>query len=374
MKTLLIGDAESITGPVSDALKYAVWGSQVAKDYINNHGGITVNGQKYMIDLYQVDDKSTPDGAAAAANELVYDKHVSFIVGGGPAFEGAAITSVTEPAGVLYITDTSCGTPMEISPKFPLKFAGWCTFGGQKAAMAYLKQLYSNVKTITYILVDDGQIRYNDPVIRASATQFGFTIQGDIVGWTLDTVDFAPIAQKAVSRNTDAIMMGMGPTHYYAQMIKNIRALGYTKPIVSSGLNPFQDLLTIAGPVASTNILGNSVSADQTIPNLPDITKEVFQMAKAKYGLFNTNLDVGFTTVYTVVQAIQAAQSLDPKVVAAVLEKMDKIDTVYGPGNMGGLQTYGVNHCLYRNAPQERIDNGKITFGAWIPVEQVRMP
>jgi hypothetical protein len=53
---------------------------------------------------------------------------------------------------------------------------------------------------------------------------------------------------------------------------------------------------------------------------------------------------------------------------------MDKIDTIFGPGKMGGLQTYGVNHNVYYKTPISVIKNGKVEFGTWISLDQSRMP
>lgn len=73
-------------------------------------------------------------------------------------------------------------------------------------------------------------------------------------------------------------------------------------------------------------------------------------------------------------QAIKAANSLDPKTVAAKWEKMDSIDTIFGAGRMGGQQTYGVNHNVYFKTPISIIKNGKTTFAEWISLDKSRMP
>ena len=92
--------------------------------------------------------------------------------------------------------------------------------------MTYLKQIHPEVKTIAYVLIDDGQIADNTPQVKASAEKLGLTIVGDIIGFAPPTVDFMPIAQKAVSRGADAIMLGNGPTDYMGQMLKNCPDVG----------------------------------------------------------------------------------------------------------------------------------------------------
>ena len=374
-KTLTIGEIEPLTGTFGEIFKYVPQGEQLAKDYINNNGGITINGQKYNLDIITLDGKDSPDGATAAATELVLHKGVKFIAGTGPAFMVPAIDAVTEPNGVLYTAVYQNGQKVEMGPKYPLKFVGSpCSFSGQLASMTYLKQKYPDVKTIAFILVNDGQIADNDPVVRATATKLGLTIKGDIVGFTPDTQDFTPIAQKAVAINADAIMIGNAITPWFGLSIKAIRALGYTKPIFTCcDAIVLPDIVGIAGKDAE-GFFGASIPSDPNVPNLPQIGKDVIKLAAAKGWTLNSMHVQGFSAVYSMVQAIQAAQSLDPKVVATKWEGMSSINTIFGPGKMGGKQTYGVNHNVYYQTPISVIKNGKVEFGAWMSLDQSYIP
>jgi branched-chain amino acid transport system substrate-binding protein len=373
-KTLTIGDIDALSGAFSNIMKYVPEGAELAKDYINSKGGITIKGEKYNIDLLIRDCKSTPDGATAAANELVYDKLLKFIAGTGPAPLTTPINAVTEPAGVMYTAIYQNGLTSEMGTKYPLKFVGSnCSFSAQITTMTYLKQAYPNVKTLAFILVDDGQIQYNDPIVRASATSLGLSIKGDIVGFTMSTQDFTPIAQKAVSIDADAIMIGNAISAHYGLMLKSIRGLGYSKPIFAASYPVLPDIMEVAADAAN-GFFSNGLPSDPTIPNLPKTTQDVLKLAIAKYGKLNTLHVQGFDAVYTMVQAIEKAQSLEPKAVAAAWEKMDAIDTIFGAGKMGGLQTYGVNHNVYFNTPISVIKNGKIELATWIPVDTARRP
>jgi branched-chain amino acid transport system substrate-binding protein len=374
-KTLTIGEIEPLTGMFGDIFKYVPQGAQLAKDYINSKGGITVAGQKYVIDILVRDGKDSPEGATAAANELVFDKNLKFIAGTGPAFMVPAIDAVTEPAGVLYTAVYQNGQKVEMGPKYPLKFVGSpCSFSGQVAALTYLKDKYPAVKTIAFILIDDGQIADNDPVARATATKLGLSIKGDTIGYAPTTQDFTPVAQKAVALNADAIMIGNAITPWFGLSIKAIRALGYTKPIFSCcDAIVLPDIAGIAGKDAE-GFFGASIPSDPNIPDLPQIAKDVIKMAADKNWQLNSMHVQGFSAVYSLVQAIEAANSLDPKTVAAKWEKMGSIDTIFGPGKMGGLQTYGVNHNVYYKTPMSVIKNGKVEFGGWISLDQSRMP
>ena len=368
-KSLVIGEIETLTGASSDNLKLAASGAYLAQQYINKHGGITINGDVYMVDIKLEDNQGTADGAAAAATKLIQDNHVMFVTGSGPPPLTSAIGAVAEPAGVLYASIYNNGTKAEQNPDRKFTFiANPDSFAGQISAMTYLKQLHPEVKTIAYVLIDDGQIADNTPQVKASAQALGLTIVGDIIGFAPPTVDFTPIAQKALAANADAVMLGNGPTDYMGQMLKNLRTMGYTKPIFVCSMTPPQDIMKIAGPEASTNFFGHGISADiKDIPDLPAITKEVMDMAVAdpQIGRFDMMMAQGFDAIYTMVQAIQHAQSLDPKVVADSWSKMDKIDTIFGPGHMGGGETYGIQHSVYTKLPILRLENNTLLWGTW---------
>jgi ABC-type branched-subunit amino acid transport system substrate-binding protein len=274
-------------------------------------------------------------------------------------------------AGVLYVSLYNNGTKGEQNPDRKFTFvANPDSFAGQISAMTYLKQIHPDVKTIAYVLIDDGQIADNTPQATASAKALGLEIKGDIIGFAPPTVDFMPIAQQAVARGADAIMLGNGPTNYMGQVLKNVRTLGFKGPVFVCSMTPPQDIMKIAGPEASTNFFGHGISEALTIPNEPAITAEVIEMAKAdpQIGRFDMMMVQGFDSVYTLVQAIAKAQSLDPKVVADSWSKMTDIDTVLGPGKMGGMQTYGINHSVYAQLPILKVDNNVLAWGTWQPM------
>jgi branched-chain amino acid transport system substrate-binding protein len=374
-KTLTIGEIEPLTGMFGDIFKYVPQGEQLAKDYINNKGGITVGGQKYNLDIITLDGKDSPDGATAAATDLVLDKKVKFIAGTGPAFMVPAIDAVTEPNGVLYTAVYQNGQKVEMGPSYPLKFVGSpCSFSGQKATLTYVKKNYPNIKTVAYILVNDGQIADNDKPVRDTATKLGLTIKGDIIGFTPDTQDFTPIAQKAVAANADAIMIGNAITPWFGLTIKAIRGLGNTKPIFSCcDAFVLPDIAGIAGADAE-GFFGPSIPSDPNIPGLPQIGKDVVKMANDKGWTLNSMHVQGFSAVYSMVQAIQAANSLDPKVVAAKWEQMTTLDSIFGPAKMGGKTTYGVNHNVYYQTPISVLKNGKVVFDQWVSLDDSFIP
>jgi len=266
------------------------------------------------------------------------------------------------------VAEFNNGAKAELNKTTPLKFfANNDSFSSQYTAMSFLKKLHPEAKTIAFIQIDDGNLKEIAPVVRATAKSLGLEILGDIIGYNPGMVDTAPITQKALALNPDAIMVGNGPTAYVAQVLKNARVAGFAKPVFSCSNSPPQDVLTIVGKEAATNYFGHGLALGIDIPDLPAITKEIMAIAEKQYGKIDFEQIHGFNVVYALAQAIEAAQSLDPKAVAAAWDKMDTIQTAFGEGKMGGLATYGIKHNAYFTKPLLRLENGELQFGGWIP-------
>ena len=80
-KTLKIGVIHSLTGFGSEVEMVMRNGEVLCRDWINEKGGITIGGEKYLIDLIVEDQKGNVDGAVAAATKLVERDKVKFIIG-----------------------------------------------------------------------------------------------------------------------------------------------------------------------------------------------------------------------------------------------------------------------------------------------------
>jgi hypothetical protein len=75
------------------------------------------------------------------------------------------------------------------------------------------------------------------------------------------------------------------------------------------------------------------------------------------------------TALYSLLDAIEEAQSLDPNVVKASWESMDTIDTLFGEGKMGGLETYGIRHAIGHPLPFQLLTDGNVSSIGWWFVE-----
>jgi len=66
--------------------------------------------------------------------------------------------------------------------------------------------------------------------------------------------------------------------------------------------------------------------------------------------------------LYSLLQAIEKAQTFDTDKVVTTLENMKSLETIYGRGRMGGQEVFGINHVIRGPVGISRIMNGKIEF------------
>ncbi len=367
-QTLKIGALMSLTGLFS-ASETLVWdGVQLYEDWINDEGGITINGQKYNIQFVVEDSQSTADGTVAAANKLIYDHGVKFIVGTVVPFTVTASGSVTEPAGVIRVAYYNCGMPDEYGPNTPYTFiCNDTTLDYMTPNMQYMKEVYPDLKSIAVVTPDDGAPPFFEPVFKQKAAAEGL----DVVGWelyALDTEDYTPVTVKALASDPDALFLINGWPIMMGSILKAARELGFTGPVFACHEDPY-DIREVAGPEASTEFYVHNIKIDD--PGMTDMIKEINERSQAKYGRTSPTYVWGFNAPYCLVQAIEEADSLDPAVVKDSWEKMNSIKTVYGDGRMGGMSTYGINHTVSYPMPLSALQDGEVV---WIKWQEVPLP
>ena len=365
-KTLKIGGLFCLTGFGSSAETYIAEGAKLAEEWINEKGGLTIKGEKYKVELVMEDMKGTADGAVAAATKLAFDHKVKIVIGTVVPFMVQAAGSVLEPAKVLRAVLYNCGMPSEYGPQTPYMFLTYdSTIEGMRAALDYLKEAYPKVKSVAYIIPDDGSVPYLDKMFREKATSIGYQI-ATVEKWAMTTQDFSPIITKVLASKPEAIAFANGWPQATGSMLKNIREMGFKGPVFGCNYDDAYQIREIAGKEASTDFFIHQIDLDS--PDMTPMIKEIAKRAKAKYGKAYGMHIWGFNPLYELKQVIEAAQSVDPTAIKDTWEKMKTVDTVYGPGKMGGLKTYGINHTVCAPCPIVALMNGEVKWVKWVDV------
>ncbi|MBI4774769.1 MAG: ABC transporter substrate-binding protein [Deltaproteobacteria bacterium] len=365
-KILKVGGLFCLTGFGSSAETYIAEGAKLSEEWINEQGGIDINGEKYKVELVIEDMKGTADGAVAAATKLVYDHKVNIVIGTVVPFMVQAAGSVLEPAKVLRLVLYNCGMPSEYGPQTPYMFLTYdSTIEGMRAALDYLKEAYPKVKTVAYIIPDDGSVPYLEKMFTEKATSLGYEVAG-VAKWAMTTQDYSPIITKVLAAKPDAIAFANGWPQATGSMLKVTREMGFNGPVFGCNYDDAYQIMEIAGKEASTHFFIHQIDLDS--PDMTPMIKEITKLTRAKHDKAYGMHIWGFNPLYELKQVIEKAQSTDPAVLKETWEKMETIDTVYGPGRMGGLKTYGINHTVCAPCPIVELMDGKVSWVKWVDV------
>jgi branched-chain amino acid transport system substrate-binding protein len=369
-KTIKIGILAALTGFASGAEVHQKDGALLAIDWINEKGGVTVKGEKYLFEGVVEDNKSTAEGAKAAAEKLVYDHKVKFIMGATIPYINIAAAPVTEPAKVIRALNYVCDTPSELNKNTPYTFLpNPAIREGMGPALDYLKEKFPNVKTIAMITPQDGAEGVLGALSEKEATTRGLK-QVVVVPWPHDTVDFYPKVTQLLAPKPDAIFVVNGYEQATAPITKSAREMGFKGPVAMGNYDDPYDIEKLTGKEYTAPFWTHGWSRDLNDPNVSPEIKEIVKRADAKLGKFHQWNLWGWTEVWALAQVIEKAQSLDTTVVANTWRKMESIKTPYGPGKMCGEKTYGVKNVVCsRVAITEVLPNGEVKHIKWIPYD-----
>jgi len=363
-KTLNIGSVWDLTGTGANIEGVMAKGEALCKDYINNNGGITINGQKYLINIISLDSQSTDAAAVNAAQQLVSQSKVSFVIGQTTPDEVEAIRSITDQNKVLYIAGTD-DTP---DAKFPYTFTALYPYKWPKTPeYDYLVKTYPNVKTVAVFNQDEAGNMASGVEAIAQIQKHGLTL-GDHLIYPFNTTDYLPLVTKLVGTKPDAIDMCLNMPSSAAEIVKDARQLGFTGPILGgSPWDPTSELNQI-GAAYATDFIWDTIDPTEADAQsqIPSQMQTVMKDWNDTYHVpFVLDALQGWNPLWVLKQAIEKAQSLDPTVVAQALENMTTIETGYGQATMGGKQTYGINAVVAGSVPLTRLENGKAEFLGW---------
>lgn len=363
-KTLDIGVLLTLSGPGSESFGQMVKGIQYGADWINEKGGINVNGQFYKINLIKEDDKMTPDGAVAGASALVYRHKVKFILGPGIPLFGTATAKIAEDAKVLRFMAISPGLAGQIGPEARYSFLAQATVATTAAAFDYLAKAYPKVKKIALTCPEEQAALFANASAKKEAQKRGYQVVLE-EPYTFGTVDFNPLLTKVAASGADALYIGPGMAGWAGNILKTARTLGFSGPIFTGqGVGDLSVVSGMAGNLATDFF---SVDYDLDSPQMTPMIKQIVATVKGKYGQkpLSDHL-LGWDLVWVLAQMISGAKSVDPTDVKNYWEAVAQFETPYGPGRMGGKQVFGINHVVVKPVALARIQQGKKEHITWI--------
>jgi branched-chain amino acid transport system substrate-binding protein len=364
-QVLRIGSPVALSGFYSVADAIDAIGVKAVAEWFNEKGGLDIGGTKYTIEVVEEDIRSDYDGVSAAMNKLIFDEKVKFIAGPSAFFNPVAAPLATQNQ-VVHCAGFCINLSGEFDENTPFSFLGGNSWIGRMQGVAkFMMTTYPDVKRVCIASVDDGGIATFTPIAHEYLGNLGLEIV-DWIGFANELQDFSPISSRMVATGADAYMQLTGAITHSGNIFKGIRELGDTKPCMMGNTANLPDLLTMIGDPKTTDMASVCIFPGST--SNPPQAEEIIGKIQAKLGT-DTALYLDNTqAMYSLVRAIEAAQSVDPVEVRDFWSTMTEIDSLYGPATMGGKETYGINQAVAHPQPIQFLKDGEVVDGGYYEV------
>jgi len=368
VKELKIGSLAVLTGPGSSGVAPQDDGVHGAAEWINENGGLTINGEKYLLKVITEDTKDSTEGMVAATNKLVYQDKVKFILNCTPSLTILkAALPMLEENKVIVFNGEGLGVPDFILPEFTYEFYSPMCTSAYMCSMDAFKKLYPEVKTFVSMTTEGEEFQKEVVQIeKALAVDPNGPRIVSYGTYPMGSSDYYPAWTKVLAEGEqpDGLIMCMGIAQWYAGVLKQGRELGFTGPYLGMGIGADPYIVADLAGEYATNML--QACFDFQSPEMPAGVKEAKQFMKDKYGqdLIASHF-IGWEQMYILADVIDQAQSLDTAKVRDFWANMTVVNTPVGPGSMSGMEYYGTNNVVIRPMPMCTIMNGVVEHYGW---------
>lgn len=363
-KVIKIGLSTPLSGPAAGWGMPQYQAQTLLFEEINKEGGISIKGEKLPVKFICYDDKAEASEGAIVAHKLAYDDKVLVVMGeSGPP--GRAMQPVLEEAGVLnYNCVVANDVPNENTPLLFPWFPRYAEV--QSAQWPWIVKTYPNVKKVAKMSKNDDEGWFCEAMFKKYAPRSGIEIVGTEL-FESGTTDFTPILLKLLRKQPDMLDLGSCPPHTSGAIVKQARELGFTG-IFSAMVAPNLDVVReVAGKENAEGFIGWASLGEPFTP----VQLEFKQKFIERWGAENWTEFALFCygSAQVIPQAIEKAQSLDPKDIAEAMRK-NTFDTIFGKVWFGGKDYYGIDNQVLWNISVAVLKDGVPTVIANVPAGQ----
>jgi branched-chain amino acid transport system substrate-binding protein len=363
-ETLKVGGVGPLSGGGTAWGLAAQRGIEIAIEEINAAGGVKAEGKTYKLQLVMYDDQYTGAGGKAAAERLVNQDNVKFIIGPVGSPPALGVISVTNPAKVIALTNGYAPQILKNDTKDPYNFRIYPTnieFG--PPLIKWLKENAPEVKKVGMLAPNDAVGQSVAGALAEDYRKQGFEVSLEL--FERGIKEFTPLILRMMAQKVDAFEFDGNSPGDAGLMLKQIRQAGFKGKVIQIGGPGSDEIIEIAGPAAE-GFLSYGVFDWDTPAG-----KKLRPIYEQKYGkgIINQFMPAFYHTVFLLVDAIKRADSTDTAKVRDALDAMSGFDAgIYGPVKWAGKDTYGVNRQLMFTYYLAEVKGGKlVTKAKFVP-------
>lgn len=318
--TIRIGNIQALTGPSAAYGVRARDGAAMAADAVNSAGGITVAGKKYQLELLDGDIVNDPKQAITLFRQYALDSQVVAALGSTTSVGFVPLVPVAAQLG-LPLINNGAGAPIK-------RWTPWAyrvNPVGQNAVPVTLKAAANAEKikrlAVIYDQSNDAQ-KHDAEICRQEASAIGYEVVAFEACRSGDQ-DFSPQIATIKRAAPDAVFVATA-TGDGIKIVLQLRSSGVDKPLIT-GNGSFDD--TVYWDGTRGGIKGGYTYVSRDLNSATDKLADWLTQYKSKFSLTPNAFSLyGATSVWTVVEALKKANSIDRKAVQTALSKLDFVD------------------------------------------------
>ena len=364
-QTLKIGAIGSLSGGGTAWGLAIKRGAEIAVEEVNKAGGLKVGDKTYQIELVMYDDQYTGQGGKTAAERLVFQDKVKFIVGPIGSNPVLSTMEVTTPEKVLLMSNGY--TPKILQNDHKASYNFRFTLTNIEFAPAMMKWVKDNLK-----LKKVGILVPNDAIGQSVAPPLVKLYKESGIETVVDyyergSKEFSPLITRLMAAGIDGFDINFNAPGEAGLMVKQARQIGFDKTILQMGGPSVPEIIEVAGKQAEGFISYEMVDFDQ--PAVQPFVKAY--AAKYGAGIMNSQTPAFYNTTKILFEAIRRAGTVeDTTKVRDAVEKIAGYDAgIYGPVRWTGMKNYGVDHQLALPFYIVEVKNGKPVNRATLQVD-----
>jgi branched-chain amino acid transport system substrate-binding protein len=352
-KTVTIGLIGWLGWPLGLDMMHGV---EIMTDMDNKNGGLSIGSDKYQVKLIEYDSKNDQATAVAAANKLIFEDKVSYILGDSRFTD--AWFPIADKNKVISLFQAVSQEPE--NPKYNYTFDGPYMNAQNSLLPGWFAKTYPTQNDIAVALPDTQMGHSQAPSVEAAFKVFGFNVT--TIYYPEGQQDQSALGTKIKTLNPKAFTALAGGPIGDGLCFKAAYQAGYRGQFFASNAAPFLSLSQVIPVEALEGFINMAWPVEFDDP--PTDQAKVFKQAYiAKYGKWD-GPDIMDTANYALFRAaVQKAGSLDVDKVAAVISSGLEYEGPTGKGKMVDRPDLGQKRtvdsiCSYYF---KKIVNGKVT-------------
>ncbi len=342
-------------------------GCRIWENWLNQAGGVLINGRRYPIAIHAQDCGDTEQAAREGAAQLLQTHDIKLMMMlGGDAY--AAVADDLHARRIL----TSTLLPSDLSPDSPYLIAPsevhpvYVVTG-----VEWLTRNRPELKTVALCAQQDGMGLPSLATYRAAFKAAGIEIVKE-VQYPAEGASAEDVAGPMLAAKPDILCWCTSYTPMVHALTEYAAAQRYGGQILSCTLDHYQKLVERLGRDFMEGVTFQFPDFDD-----PALSEKAFffNQPNAFFEEYNSRYPDGWTAVsweYAAIldiwhAAVEKADSVTPSSVLAAMKQLGHVTHAFGPAEWWGTDMFGIDNALIGDWPVVRIEKGRarvVEFGS----------